>query len=133
MSDLLREILQLGDCPNQEEEQLVTMTATEALRLQLDNLQKENQELEVRILKLSQEQPDAVAVRDIERDRDHWKEECERLIVENAQLRALYEELLKHTSVGIYPVDSAKGCQTMVGLQEQLQQEQVSIQQWRRK
>ena len=27
MSDLLREILQLGACPNQEEEQLVTMTS----------------------------------------------------------------------------------------------------------
>ena len=58
---MLREILQLGACPNQEEEQLVTMTTTEALRLQLDNLQKEKQELEVRILKLSQGQPAVVA------------------------------------------------------------------------
>ena len=118
MSDLLK----LGAGPNQEE-QLVTMTAIEALRLQLDNLQKEKQELEVRILKLSQEQPDAVAMREIERGRDHWKEEYERVMVENAQLRALYKELLKHTSECIYPVDSAKGHQTIVELQEQLLQE----------
>ena len=44
-------------------------------------------------------------------------------MVENVQLRTLYEELLKHTSEGIYPVDSAKGHQAMVWLQEQLQQE----------
>ena len=81
---MLREILQLGACPTQEEEQLVTMTTTEALRLQLDNLQKEKQELEVRILKLSQGQPAVVAVRDIEKDRDNWKEEYERVMVENA-------------------------------------------------
>ena len=74
-----------------------------------------------------------MAVRDIEKDRDHWKEEYERVMVENAQLRALYEELLKHTSEGIYPIDSARGHQTMVALQEQLQQEQVCVQQWRRK
>ena len=38
MSDLLREKLQLGACPNQEEEQLGTVTAIEALRLHLDNM-----------------------------------------------------------------------------------------------
>lgn len=84
------------------------MTATEALRLQLDNLQKEKQELEVRILKLSQTQPDVKATTEIEKERDHWKEKYEGVVVENSQLKALYEELLKSNEAGEY--------QTMVGL-----------------
>ena len=40
----------MGACPNQaEEEQQFAMITTEALRLQLDNLQKEKHELQVRI------------------------------------------------------------------------------------
>ena len=60
---LLWRLLYLGACPNQaEEEQQFAMTTTEASRLQLDNLQKEKQELQVRILKLSQTKPDAKAI-----------------------------------------------------------------------
>ena len=71
------------------------MTTTEALRLQLDNLQKEKQDLEAKILKFSQIQPDTKALL---KERDHWQGEYEGVMVENAQSRALYEELLKHTS-----------------------------------
>ena len=49
------------------------MTAVEALRLQLDNLQKEKQELEVRLVKCTHAQPDAVAIVEIEQERDHWR------------------------------------------------------------
>jgi len=51
------------------------MTTTKALRLQLDNLQKEKKNLEVRNLKLS-DNPSKEALREVEKERDHWKEEC---------------------------------------------------------
>ena len=49
------------------------MTGNEALRLQLDNLQKEKQELQVRlsVQKLNQIQPDLRAITEIEQERDH--------------------------------------------------------------
>jgi len=73
------------------------MTTTEALRLQLDNLQREKQELEVRNLKLSGN-PSKEVLREVEKERDHWKEECKRITVENEQLKLLYEELLQQFS-----------------------------------
>ena len=36
-------------------------------------------------------------ITEIETERDHWKEKCEGVVVENSQLKALYEELLKST------------------------------------
>ena len=42
----------------------------EALRLQLDNLQKEKQELEVKVLKLSQNHPGEGTVTELEKERD---------------------------------------------------------------
>ena len=78
----------MGACPNQaEEEQQFAMTTTEALRLQLDNLQKEKHELQVRILKLSQTKPDAKAITEIETERDHWKEKYEGVVIETPNLR----------------------------------------------
>ena len=53
------------------------MTTIEALRLQLDNLQKEKQELEVRNLKLSQNHCNREAVVELEKERDQWKEDWE--------------------------------------------------------
>jgi len=47
-------------------------------------------------------------------------------MVENAQLRSLYEELLKHTMEETAD-DSAKGHQTIVEIQEKLHLEQVSL------
>ena len=117
-------LLHLGACPNQaEEEQQFAMTTTEALRLQLDNLQKEKQELQVRILKLSQTQPDAKAITEIETERDHWKEKYEGVVVENSQLRALYAELLESTR-GTSPVVCDERPQNITELQEQLHQEE---------
>ena len=80
---LLWRLLYLGACPNQAEEQQFAMTTTETLRLQLDNLQKEKQKLQVRILKLSQTQPDTKAITEIETERDHWKEKYEGVVIEN--------------------------------------------------
>ena len=72
----------MGACLNQEEEeQPVTMTANEALRLQLDNVQKEKQELEVRLLKLREIQPDVEGIVEVEKERDHWKEKYEGVMV----------------------------------------------------
>ena len=76
------------------------MTTNEALRLQLDNLQKEKQELQVRLLKLSQIQPDVRAITEIEHERDHWNEKYEGAMVENSQLKVLYEELLTSNTEG---------------------------------
>ncbi|XP_065891487.1 protein CASP-like [Dysidea avara] len=89
------------------------MTAIEALRLQLDNLQKEKQELEVKLLQI---QPDAEAIVEIEQERDLWKEKYEGVVVENSQLRVMYEELLKYNSQ-----------------EEQLKQEEVNVKQWKSK
>ena len=93
------------------------MTTTEALRLQLDNLQKEKQELQVRLLKLSQTQPDVKAITE---EKDHWKEKYEDVVIENSQLKVLYEELLTSTAEGTSTVDSAGCYQIIVGLLEQL-------------
>jgi len=49
---------------------------------------------------------------------------------ENAQLKSLYGELLKHTMQETSD-DSARGHQTIVELQEELHLEQVSVQQWK--
>ena len=108
----------MGACPNQaEEEQQFAMTTTEVLRLQLDNLQKEKQELQVRILKLSQTKPDAKAITEIETERDHWKEKYKGVVIENSQLKALYEELLESTK-GTSPVVCDEGPQSIFELQE---------------
>ena len=129
---MLSGILHLGACPNQEEEeQQFAMTAIEALRLQLDNLQKEKQELQVRTLRLSQTQPDVEAITEIEKERDHWKEKYEGVVVENSQLKALYEELLKSKAEDTSTVNSAGGYQTITELQEQLLQEEAIVQQWK--
>ena len=97
------------------------MTAVEALRLQLDNLQKEKQELEVRLLKCTQAQPDAVAIVEVEQERDHWKEKYEGVVSENSQLRSLYEELLKYKSQENSGGDPERRQQVITELQEQLE------------
>ena len=126
-------LLYLGACPNQaEEEQQFAMTTSEAVRLQLDNLQKENHELQVRILKLSQTKPDAKAITEIETERDHWKEKYEGVVIENSQLEALYEKLLESTK-GTSPIACDEGPQSIFELQEQLHQEVEAAQQWKYK
>ena len=51
----------------------------------MDNLQKEKQELEVINLKHG-ENPSKEVLRDIEKYRDHWKDQYERITVENDNL-----------------------------------------------
>ena len=58
------------------------MTTIEALRLQIDTLQLEKQQIECKNSKL-------------ELEKNCYKEAYEHLIVENEQLKTLYEELLK--------------------------------------
>ena len=126
---LLWRLLYLGACPNQaEEEQQFAMKTSEPVRLQLDNLQKENHELQVRILKVSQTKPDAKAITEIETERDHWKEKYEGVVIENSQLEALYEKLLESTK-GTSPVACDEGPQSIFELQEQLHQEVEAAQQ----
>jgi len=71
-------------------------------------------------------------VLEIEKEMNHWKEECEGAMVENVRLRSLYEKLLKHT-IQENADDSTRGHQTIVELQEELHLEQVSVQQWKTK
>ena len=73
----------------------VSMTTIEALRLKIDTLQLENQHLEAQNLKLAQEKPITAVMVECEFEKNRYKDECEILMVENGQLKALYEELLK--------------------------------------
>ena len=105
------------------------MTTIKALRLQLDNLQKEKQELEVRNLKLSQTHCNREAVVEKEKERDQWKEDWERITVENVQLKALYEEALEHMSDN--ETNSTKSKQTIAALREQIEVAQANVQCWK--
>ena len=71
------------------------MTTIEALRFKIDTLQLENQHLEVQNLKLAHEKPTTAVMVECELEKNRYKDECEILMVENGQLKALYEELLK--------------------------------------
>ena len=106
-----------------------TMTTIEALRLQLDNLQKEKQELEVRNSKLSQNHCNRETVVELEKERDQWKEDWERVTVENVQLKALYEEVPEHMSDN--ETNSTKSQQTITVLQEQIEVAQANVQCWK--
>ena len=109
------------------------MTTTEALRLQLDILQREKQELEVRNLKLT-DNPSRESLKEVEKERDHWKDECERQIVENEQLKTLYEELLQQLPEGqTNPVNSSTGHQATAELQELIKRKNNDLEQWKYK
>ena len=71
------------------------MTTIEALRLKIDTLQLENQHLEAQNLKLAQEKPTTTVMVECELEKNCYKDECEILMMENGQRKALYEELLK--------------------------------------
>ena len=70
----------LSECEEEEQKKksrrrrATIMTTTEALRLQLDILQREKQELEVRNLKLT-DNPSRESLKEVEKERDHWKDE----------------------------------------------------------
>jgi len=68
----------------------------------------------------------------VEKERDHWKEECERVTVENEQLKLLYEELLQQFSGG---QTNLKGSSTVLQntakLQEHIKIQQNNIEQWK--
>ena len=109
------------------------MTTTEALRLQLDILQREKQELEVRNLKLT-DNPSRESLKEVEKERDHWKDECEKQIVENEHLKTLYEELLQQLPEGqINPVNSSTGHQATAELQELIKRQNNDLEQWKYK
>ena len=114
---MVNEVLHLGACPKLRSRRRAARM--EALRLQLDNLQKEKQELEVKVLKLSQNHPGEGSVTELEKERDQWKEDWERITVENIQLKALYEEVVQHMF---------KSQQTIATLQEQIETVQTNVQ-----
>ena len=114
---MVNEVLHLGACPKLRSRRRAARM--EALRLQLDTLQKEKQELEVKVLKLSQNYPGGGTVIELEKERDQWKEDWERITVENIQLKALYEEVVQHMF---------KSQQTIATLQEQIETAQTNVQ-----
>ena len=112
----------------------VRMTTIEALRLKIDTLQLENQHLEAQNLKLAQEKPTTAVMVECELEKNRYKDECEILIVENGQLKALYEELLKkieEESVSKL-VDSDKTNETATIIQ-QLKAQQADVLHWKSK
>ena len=62
-------------------------------------------------MKLSQNYPGGGTVIELEKERDQWKEDWERITVENVQLKALYE-VVQHMF---------KSQQTIATLQEQIE------------
>ena len=70
-------------------------SVAEALRLQLDTLQREQQQLEAENARLRAEHPDQAALEDATAERDRLREENESLGGEARQLRTLYDRLLK--------------------------------------
>ena len=47
-------------------------------------------------MKLSQNHSGGGTVTELEQERDQWKEDWEKITVENTQLKALYEEVVQH-------------------------------------
>ena len=66
-----------------------------SFKVEDNTLQLENQHLEAQNLKLTQEKPTTAVMGKCELKKNHYKDEYEILIVENGQLKALYEEFLK--------------------------------------
>ena len=97
----------------------------------MDNLQKEKQELEVTVLKLNQNYPGGGTVIELEKEREQWKEDWERITVENIQLKALNEVVVQHMSDN--ERSSIKSQQTIATLQEQIETAQTNVQCWKRK
>ena len=97
----------------------------------MDNLQKEKQELDIKVLKLSQKHPGGGTVIELEKERDQWREDCERITVENIRLKALYEEVIQHMSDN--ERSSIKSQETIATLQEQIETAQTNVQCWKRK
>ena len=110
------------------------MTTIEALRLKIDTLQLENQHLEAQKLKLAQEKPTTAVMVECELEKNRYKDECEILRVENGQLKALYEELLKkieEESVSKL-VDGDKTNETAT-IMQQLEAQQADVLHWKSK
>ena len=110
------------------------MTTIEALRLKIDPLQLENQHLEAQNLKLAQEKPTTAVMVECELEKNRYKDECEILMVENGQLKALYEELLKkieEESVSKL-VDGDKANETAT-IMQQLEAQQADVLHWKSK
>ena len=72
-------------------------------------------------MKLSQNHPGGGTVIELEKERDHWKEDWERITVEKIQLKALYEEVVQHNIM-------FKSQQTIATLQEQIETAQTNVQ-----
>lgn len=71
------------------------MSTTEALRTQLDNLQRTNQQLEIENARLREEHPEEAASIDASAERDQLRQEKERLVTESMHLKTLYDQLLR--------------------------------------
>ena len=76
-------------------ELVAEMTATEALRVQLDNLQREKQQLEIENARLREGQPEQADLIDARAERDDLREQQRLITAETRQLRTKYEQLVR--------------------------------------
>ena len=71
------------------------MSMTEALRTQLDNLQRANQQLKIENARLREEYPEEAASIDASTERNQLRQEKKCLVTESMQLKTLYDQLLR--------------------------------------
>ena len=94
------------------------MSTTEALRTQLDNLQRANQQLEIENARLREEHPEEAASIDASAECDQLRQEKERLVTESMQLKTLYDQLLR---------DSQEDQRAVEELQEVIAKKEASV------
>ena len=94
------------------------MSTTEALRTQLDNLQRPNQQLEIENARLREDHPEEAALIDASTERDQLRQEKERLVTESMQLKTLYDQLLR---------DSQEDQRAVEELQEVIAKKEASV------
>ena len=93
---LERRVLHLGASPGTTNDlSRPKMSTTEALRIQLDELRLEKQELEVQNRRLREEHADKAAVINLGKERDACRLERDAIAEENERLKNMYEQLLR--------------------------------------
>ena len=98
------------------------MSTTEALRTQLDALRLEKQRLEIENARLREANPEGAAQTDAETEMAQCRAENERLTQEAAQLRTLYEQLLRDVQE-----EQAKGAKKGEEMTERQSQDVATI------
>ena len=100
------------------------MTSNEALRTQIDNLEREKQELEVQNVRLRDGQPERAKLLDQVAEGERLREETERLMEEKQYLTSLYEQLLR---------DTQDKQSRMTQLREQVEEQMRTATEWEKR